>query len=857
MDKGMIYPQNFEDKIGFGTIKEMLNNFCLSSLGQERVEEISFCTELGKVQSELSKGDEFLRIFQIEAGFPEMNFTDLRPALDRIRVEGTWMDEAELTALRHSLDSLQRVISFFIHPEDEEFVSPYPHLAAEAASTTAFPEIVREIDRIIDIRTGQMADHASPELAAIRKKLSITTASVSRRLHILLKQAQDEGYVEKGLSPSVRDGRLVIPVSPAFKRKINGIVHDESASGKTVFVEPAELVEANNQIRELENEEKREIVRILTLLADRIRPMVPDIRVAHRFMGEMDFSQAKARLAQTLGAISPIVEDKSVINWQGATHPLLKLSLQKQTDAEGKPKQVVPLNIRLDDRDRILLISGPNAGGKSVCLKTVGLLQYMLQCGLMIPLLESSTCGLFKNIFIDIGDEQSIENDLSTYSSHLLNIKHFLKHSDRRSLLLIDEFGSGTEPKIGGAIAQAALGQLNRQKVMGVITTHYDNLKHFAEDQEGIVNGAMLYDRHLMQALFRLEIGRPGSSFAVEIARKIGLPETIIKEASDLVGSDYIDMDKHLQDIVRDKRYWEQKRQQVKQLEKDLERLTAQYDADLADVKAQRKEILQNARNEARQLLDDTNAQIENTIRGIRESQAEKEKTKALRKGLSEFKEGALNEAANAEEQARIEARIEARKAREKGRMRMPKSQEEKLLRKIRQQNAKEAASPKAQPKPVIELKVGDTVRIKGQESVGTLVEIKGKKALVTFGSVRSRVELDRLEKGKPKVSYNEPQEKFRLLGARTSEEVHRISQQFHQEIDMRGMRADEALQALKYYIDDAVVVGAAKVRILHGTGTGALRQLVREYLKSVPEVSDFHDEHVQLGGAGITVVEF
>lgn len=838
----MTYPQNYETKLGFDQIRNILKSLCTSQLGVDRVDAVNFLTHIEPIEKELALGEEFLRILQGEMHFPDWQVFDLRESLQRIRVVGTWMDEAEVFDLKRTLESLQRVVSFFVK-EDKEETSPYPNLAEAARQTATFPQVLRDIDRLLD-KTGRIQDYASPALANIRKRLSISTAGVSRKLHILLKQAQDEGYVEKGLTPTMREGRLVIPVSPAFKRKIKGIVHEESASGKTVYIEPEELVEANNLIRELEAEEKREIVRILTAFTDSIRPLAEDMMQAHQFLGLIDFSQAKARLAQKINGIKPHIEKHCLIDWKRAVHPLLYLSLQKQG------KEVVPLDIHLHKNQRILLISGPNAGGKSVCLKTVGLLQYMLQCGLMIPLYESSVCGIFEHIFIDIGDEQSIENDLSTYSSHLMNIKFFLRNSNARTLLLIDEFGSGTEPKIGGAIAQASLEVLNQRKVFGVITTHYDNLKHFAEDQEGIVNGAMLYDRHLMQALFRLEMGRPGSSFAVEIARKIGLPESIISKASDLVGSDYIDMDKHLQDIVRDKRYWESKRQQVKQLEKNLSQLTEQYEEDLAQVKQERKEIISQAKAEAKELLSQANAQIENTIRGIKESQAEKERTRELRKNLDQFKEEALSK-------ANEEARLKAKRERDKGRIRMPKSQEEKILRKLQKQQAEAKASLKAEAKASAGLEIGDLVHIKGQDSLGKIEEIKGKKALVVFDNMKTRIELDKLEKGKPKKETPTKHQSYQLLGHRNSDEVHRISSQFRQEIDMRGMRADEALMTLQYYLDDAIVVGAKKVRILHGTGTGALRELVRQYVASLPEVRHYHDEHIQLGGSGITVVEF
>ena len=625
----------------------------------------------------------------------------------------------------------------------------------------------------------------------------------------------------------MRDGRLMIPVAPAFKRKIKGIVHDESASGKTVFIEPEVVVEANNRIRELEGEERREIVKILTEFTNVIRPLTPEMLLAYEFLADIDFIQAKAQFAEQIKAIKPIVEDKQQVDWAGAVHPLLYLSLQKQG------KSVVPLDIELTKEKRILIISGPNAGGKSVCLKTVGLLQYMLQCGLLIPLHERSRMGIFERLFIDIGDEQSIENDLSTYSSHLTHMKYFVKNCDEQTLLLIDEFGSGTEPQIGGAIAEALLDRFNRNGSFGVITTHYQNLKHFAEDTPGIVNGAMLYDRHLMQPLFKLSIGNPGSSFAVEIARKIGLPEEVIAEASTKVGTDYINMDKYLQDIVRDKRYWESKRQNIRQREKKLEEIVGRYEQDLTDVNKQRKEIIREAKAEAQRILQEANARIENTVREIKEAQAEKEQTKLARKALEDFKTSVQE---TEEEDNRI-----ARK-----------------MAKLKERSQRKQQKQKTAVQPIFDrntIEVGDSVRLKGQTSAGTVIELQGKQAVVAFGMLKSTVKVEQLEKVS-KGQIKKEIQKSTFISTQTADEMHEKRLHFKQEIDVRGMRGDEALQAVTYFIDDAIQVGANQVRILHGTGTGILRQLTREYLASVPGVRRFHDEHVQFGGAGITVVE-
>ena len=695
-----------------------------------------------------------------------------------------------------------------------------------AGDIFVFPQVIRQIDAIID-KFGKVKDSASPTLSQIRREITITMSGISRSLQSILRAAQTEGVVDKDVTPTMRDGRLMIPVAPAFKRKIKGIVHDESASGKTVFIEPEVVVEANNRIRELEGEERREIVKILTEFTNVIRPLTPEMLLAYEFLADIDFIQAKAQFAEQIKAIKPIVEDKQQVDWTGAVHPLLYLSLQKQG------KSVVPLDIELTKEKRILIISGPNAGGKSVCLKTVGLLQYMLQCGLLIPLHERSRMGIFERLFIDIGDEQSIENDLSTYSSHLTHMKYFVKNCDEQTLLLIDEFGSGTEPQIGGAIAEALLDRFNRNGSFGVITTHYQNLKHFAEDTPGIVNGAMLYDRHLMQPLFKLSIGNPGSSFAVEIARKIGLPEEVIAEASTKVGTDYINMDKYLQDIVRDKRYWESKRQNIRQREKKLEEIVGRYEQDLTDVNKQRKEIIREAKAEAQRILQEANARIENTVREIKEAQAEKEQTKLARKALEDFKTSVQE---TEEEDNRI-----ARK-----------------MAKLKERSQRKQQKQKTAVQPIFDrntIEVGDSVRLKGQTSAGTVIEMQGKQAVVAFGMLKSTVKVEQLEKVS-KGQIKKEIQKSTFISTQTADEMHEKRLHFKQEIDVRGMRGDEALQAVTYFIDDAIQVGANQVRILHGTGTGILRQLTREYLASVPGVRRFHDEHVQFGGAGITVVE-
>lgn len=818
----MFYPSNFEQKTGFDKIRLLISDRCLSPLGKERVADMTFLTDYKIIGDKLEQVDEFVRIQQGEEDFPANYFFDVRYSLKRIRPEGTWLDERELFDLKRSLQTIHDIIRFF-RPAGEEEIK-YPALTALAGDILVFPQLIGKIDTILD-KFGKVKDSASPELQTIRREITVTMSNISRSLQSILRSAQGEGVVDKDVTPTMRDGRLMIPVAPAFKRKIKGIVHDESATGKTVFIEPEVVVETNNRIRELEGEEKREIIRILTDFTNLIRPAAPDILQSYEFLADIDFIRAKALFALEVGGIRPIVEDKQQVDWARAVHPLLYLSLKKQQ------KEVVPLDITLTDEKRLLIISGPNAGGKSVCLKTVGLLQYMMQCGLLVPMHERSRMGIFENLFIDIGDEQSIENDLSTYSSHLTNMKFFVKNCNGKTILLIDEFGSGTEPQIGGAIAEALLHRFNERRSYGVITTHYQNLKHFAEETPGVVNGAMLYDRHLMQPLFKLAIGNPGSSFAIEIARKIGLPEDVIAEASEKVGQDYINMDKYLQDIVRDKRYWESKRQNIRQREKRLEEVIARYEKELNEVNSQRKEIVKEAKAEAAHILSETNAKIENTIREIREAQAEKERTKQARADLQEFKERMSDKQEEDDRIARKMAKLKERNERKKQKQKAPVQFD----------------------RDVIE--VGDHVRLKGQTTPGTVLEVQDKEAVVVFGMIKSMVKLDRLEKVS-KGQIKRDMQKSTFISEQTSDQMHEKRLHFKQEIDVRGMRGDEALQTVTYFIDDAIQVGAQQVRILHGTGSGILRQLIREYLRSVPGVRSFHDEHVQFGGAGITVVE-
>ena len=869
----MIYPNNFEQKIGFDEIRELLKARCLSTLGKEKVEKMAFSTDVNVVNEWLSQVREFRRLQEEKDDFPMQYFFDVRESIKRIRLENTHLEENEVWDLRRSLQTIADIVKYLERGAEEtasgETRYPYPALHRLTEDVQTFPAIIRRIDSILD-KFGKIKDSATMTLAGIRHDLSKMEGSISRTLYTILHAAQKDGLVDKDVTPAVRDGRLVIPVSPTVKRKINGIVHDESATGKTVFIEPTEVVEANNKVRELEAAERREIVRILTVFSDELRSQIPEILRSYEFLATIDLIHAKTELAKLTKAFEPEVKAEPHLDWIRAIHPLLQLSLEKQG------KKVVPLDITLKTPQpteepsiprphregqrggSLLIISGPNAGGKSVCLKTVGLLQYMLQCGLSIPIGDRSTTGIFENIMIDIGDEQSIENDLSTYSSHLLNMKQMMKQANARTILLIDEFGGGTEPTIGGAIAEAVLKQFWEKKTFGVITTHYQNLKHFAEDHEGVVNGAMLYDRGQMQALFQLSIGQPGSSFAIEIARKTGLPEEVINDASDIVGRDYIQSDKYLQDIVRDKRYWEGKRQTIHQHEKSLEGHIQRYETNLEEIERERKEILRRAQQQAEELLAEANRKIENAIREIKEAQAEKERTRIVREELQEFRQqvasddtrGLMSEEDFAKKLRQMEER-KARKAQRKER----KGEEEKAASKKLAEHAKTNKDAENRP-----LEKGDTVRIKGLNTVGKIENIQGKQATVIFGDVRSKMKVEQLERAKEAPKESTSANKHEALAIQTSRVTRATMEDrrhnFHQDLDVRGMRGDEAIDTVMHFIDDAILIGMSRVRILHGTGSGILRQLIRQYLNTVPNVVKARDEHVQFGGAGITVVD-
>ncbi|WP_167605357.1 endonuclease MutS2 [Maribellus sediminis] len=823
-----IYPNNFEAKIGFDRIREMLSNKCISTMGTEWVEAMQFQTSYEAIALQLGLTEEFCRIVREHDNFPAGHYYDLREALKKIRIEGRFLEPVELFDLKRSLEAVRAIVNFFAKQEEEVF----PRLKEKTANVQVFPYIYDRIDTIIN-KFGKIRDNASPELAQIRRSIFNMQSSMSKRLHSILKQAQKDGWVDEDAAVSIRDGRAVIPVPAANKRKLKGIVYDESATGKTSYIEPTEIVELNNEIRELEYAERREVIKILTNFSNDIRPYLDELFYSYDFLGEIDFLRAKALLAVEFDAINPELHEESLIEWYHAIHPLLQQTLRREN------RKIVPLDIKLTDEEHILLISGPNAGGKSVCLKTTGLLQYMLQCGLLIPISEGSKTGIFNQLFIDIGDEQSMDNDLSTYSSHLMNMKHFVRNSDEKTLVLIDEFGTGTEPMLGGSIAEAILDKLNQLRTFGVITTHYTNLKHFASSADGIVNGAMLYDSHLMNPLFKLEIGKPGSSFAFEIARKIGLPEDILEKATEKIGKDHIDFDRNLRQIDRDKRYWETKRMKIRKVEKILDNTAENYQSELEEIQKQRKEILKKAKEEADALLKDVNKRIENTIREIKQAQADKEKTREARESLDALKKE-VGKKSMADDQ-QIAGKMDKLRQRESNRN---KRRPEEFKKSIPQDKLEER----------IELRPGDKVRLKGQDTIGDLIEVNEKNAVVAFGQLMTTIPRKNIER----ISNNEAKKLDKTRGARATRVTENFSERrltFKPEIDIRGQRVDEAIAKITEFIDEAIMFEVGQLRILHGKGHGILKQTIRDYLRSEPMVRNYKDEHVDFGGAGITVV--
>ncbi|MDE7402907.1 MAG: Smr/MutS family protein [Muribaculaceae bacterium] len=821
----MIYPRDFENKIGFDSIRRVVSAACTSRLGKLECESMEFSTDFAETIHRLDSVEEMMRIHSGAFPYPAPGSHDVLPFLSEIKASNSFMSAERLLRVMQMLESMAEIRKFFdsqVADESEEYI--FPALRKDVESLASFPELVRIISNAIN-KFGEIKDTASPKLYEIRQSIKRANGSMQRAMRRVMDSAISAGLIERDAAPSIRDGRLVIPVSAGSKRAISGIVHDESATGKTVFIEPAEVVEAGNRLRELQMDEKREETLILIGLADAIRPYTADIEASLRVLGLLDFINAKAILALDLGAQRPHLEDKSEIEWYHAKHPALILSLRESG------RKVVPLDIILKSEQRILIISGPNAGGKSVCLKTVATVQYMMQCGLMPTLYDNSHMGFFKKLMIDIGDEQSFENDLSTYSSHLRNMRFFLQHSDNRTLLLADEMGSGTEPQIGGAMAQAILTTLGKNGCFGVVTTHYQNLKTFAEETPGFVNGAMLYDRAKLEPTFQLSIGNPGSSFAIDIAHKMGLPSSVINLAKQIVGEDYVNIDKYLSDIARDRKYWSNKRQNIKEKENKLDSLLSLYEEVAGDLKAQRRAIIDDAKREAKEILQRANAKIERTILEIRKAQAEKEKTKQLRAELKEYaQDNEKNDILSQKADSIPELKHKSRNSN-------------------KQKPVKETVTPSQK-----KIETGDYVKLEGSGTTGVVLSLSGKKAEVAFGALRTFVEVSRLTAAKkPK---NNALAASSSVSVATTEESRRRQLNFRNEIDVRGMRADEAIQAVTYFLDDAVQFNAGRVRILHGTGHGILKTLIRQQLKANTAVKAFADEDIRFGGAGITVVD-
>lgn len=831
----MIYPENFEQKIGFDVVREQCRAYCTMQRAVQMLDEQRFTASRREVVLRQSLADEMRQMIAMEPNVPTDEFSDIDDIIGKVRVEGTFIETVDVVRLGKTLSSVASTV-YFVRSRK---AGAYPCMTELSAGVDALPHVVREIARIVD-DYGNIRDSASPELASVRREIRMREGQVSKRLQAVLQSAKSAGVVDADAVISIRDGRAVIPVAAANKRKLSGFIHDESATGKTFYIEPVEVVELNNELRELEYAERRETVRILTAFTDFVRNDVDDMARAEEYIATVDMIRAKARWAVANGGVKPVIAEKGVLRLLSARHPLLAQTLRRNG------RELIPLDAELDGKHRILVISGPNAGGKSVCLKTFGLLQYMFQCGFPVTASENSEMPIFRNIYIDIGDQQSIENDLSTYSSHLLNMKAMLAGADEATLVLIDEFGSGTEPIIGAAIAESILERLVASGTFGVITTHYSNIKYFASNTEGVFNGAMMFDVQNIRPLFRLETGKPGSSFAVEIARKIGLPEEIIASAREKAGSEHMDIEKQLREIARDKRYWEQKRERIRVADRKVEELERDYNERLLRIREERNAIIREAKEQAKSLMADANRQIESTIKEIRESQAEREQTRLIRQSFNKFKEkvDADNEAMRErdEQLEREMARVARRKQRRDE-------------RKAQTGGAETAATTETTIQERLPLEVNAKVRLIGQDGVGVVQSIRGKRVQVAFGQILTTVDASRLET----ISASEYRRATRPVAPRTviSSDISQRRLDFRSSIDIRGERVASALDRVQSLVDDALMLGIGSVTILHGKGTGALKEEVRRLLRSIPEVESATDAHPDSGGAGITIVNF
>ena len=826
-----------EQKIGFDKVRDKIAAKCVTQYARRKVAAEQISHDGAEIMFRLRLTDEMRLICLFEDSFPAGGYLDTKEFLLPLQAENTSIDLPSLRLLRTSLDTLRRILAFFQECKDDL----YPTLRQISASVSYEPEISRHIEALLD-RGGDVRDSASPELGEIRRSLRAKEGQVSRRINSILGSAKSEGLVDAEAEVVVRDGRVLIPVAAGSKKKLPGIVYDESASGKTAFVEPIEIIELGNQIRELQFEEQREIARILLAFTEFLRPYLGGLVAASEYIGEIDFIRAKALVALDMIAGMPILSDNGELNLRRARHPLLEASLRREK------KEIVPLTLSLSREKHILLISGPNAGGKSVCLKTVGLLQYMFQWGMLIPTSEVSEMLIFDSIFIDIGDDQSLENDLSTYSSHLQNMREILTHATGHSLVLIDEFGSGTEPAAGGAIAEAVLARLDALGAYGVITTHYTNLKLYADKSSGVVNGAMLFDGAAIKPLFQLQQGMPGNSFAFELARKMGLPADVVKDAEERAGSEFVGIERNLRQIARSRRVLDEKLARIKSTDKTLESLTDRYQKELEDIKALKKRMLDEARAEAAEIVSEANRQVERTIREIREAQAERDKTRQARAQLSQFKE-TLAEEKPSEADAVLEGKIrKINERRERERVRKEKRGE--------LAPAPSGAGGTGRVGDSAPLALGDKVRLKDNDMVGEVVQISAKYISVSVGSIISKLAPGKVEKISNQQYKEQTRSTFRPVIHYDSESISRRKLAFKPTIDIRGERLADALDIVMHFIDDATMVGVGQVKILHGKGNGVLREEIRKYLRTVPSVASFRDEAVQQGGAGITVVE-
>lgn len=834
-EHGTEIDSRLEGKLGFDRVRTFVADRCSTEYAVTRVTEETFSNNARVIESRLALTDEMRLIVMFEENFPTNGYIDCIEFLKPLENTGYTIDILSLGKLRTMVETVRRLTAFFASIKD----GVYPNLQRMSAPVMSFPEVQRRIDIILD-KFGDVKDTASDKLLEIRRSIKAKEGAISKRANAILKQAQADGLADEDAGLSVRDGKLLIPVNSSSKKKLPGFVYDTSATGKTAFIEPAEIIEIENEIVSLRADEAQEIQRILAAFSDFVRPYVPDLINSAEYVGEIDFLVAKAQVALDFKAGMPIISDNGEMNLRKARHPLLERALHKEK------KEIVPVSIRLNPAKHILLISGPNAGGKSVCLKTAGLLQYMFQWGMLVPTSETSELPVFDRIMVSIGDDQNIENDLSTYSSFLDDMKTMLGKADEKTLILIDEFGSGTEPTAGGAIAEAILSEMDKRGVYGVITTHYTNLKLYASGSDtGVVNGAMQFDAANIRPLFKLDIGMPGNSFAFELARKMGLPENIVKDAESRAGEEFVGMERNLRRIVRNRRALDEKLQRIKNTDKTLENITERYQKELEGIKQTKKEILDQAKKEAQEIVQGANKTVENTIRTIKESQADKEKTSDARKELRSFVESLQlrkeNERKNHDDYIEKKLKqLEDRKMRRNARNGKP------------QEDGKDEASSQFRGGV---LKVGEKVRIKDNGMAGEIIRVSNKAVTVAIGNITSKMPLDRVER----ISSNEYKAAMKkTVKPRPSQDDSGLRERrlgFSPELDVRGERVSDALDIVIHYIDDAIMLNIGSVRIIHGKGTGALRDELQKYLRTIPGVTSVRDEHIQFGGSGVTIV--